>query len=71
MVSSHPLSAARARLGKITAAVRYSNEPALITDHGEAAAVLVSPEWFMSRRDETKDPSLNDLLALPPDSGGV
>ena len=71
MVSIHTMTQAREKLGKITAAVRWSNEPALFTDHGEPAGILVSPEWYMSRRDIAHDPSLEELASLPAESTGV
>jgi prevent-host-death family protein len=43
-VTTYTLSEARAHLGKVVNRARYGGEIVELTEHGEPAAVLISPE---------------------------
>ncbi|HXR71044.1 type II toxin-antitoxin system Phd/YefM family antitoxin [Actinocrinis sp.] len=43
-MSTYTLSEARAHLGKVVNRARYGGEIVELTEHGEPAAVLISPE---------------------------
>lgn len=59
---------ARRDLPALVAAARYRDELALITVYGQAGAVLVSPDWYRSRKTDD-DPNLPEDSTLRGENG--
>lgn len=52
---------ARARFGELIDRARTGGTPSLVTRYGNAAAVVVSPEWYEAHRGAGDDPLPDDI----------